>query len=140
MNELERQARTRGSGAPHVAKEGQTHGRAAGMDPSWSNITDPIFHWAAERPDRPAIYVGHHTLTYGELAPLVAKAAVHLGELGIVGQRPRRHQPHQSMITYPGFGPVVRLRATTMELRFDGNPPSAELLGNLPWTIFFRPP
>ena len=45
------------------------------MNPSWTNITDPIFHWAAQRPHQPAFHEGHRTLTYGELAPLVGKAA-----------------------------------------------------------------
>ncbi len=110
------------------------------MDPSWSNITDPIFHWAAERPDRPAIYAGHHTLTYGELAPLVAKAAVHLGELGIAAGDRVAISLTNSIDHFILVLGLLRLGATTMELRFDGNTPPAELLAKFSIRMIFLEP
>ena len=53
------------------------------MDVIWENITDPIFHYARERPQAPAFHEGHVTLSYAALAALVGKAAVHLDGLGI---------------------------------------------------------
>jgi acyl-CoA synthetase (AMP-forming)/AMP-acid ligase II len=48
------------------------------MATRWQNLSDPLFHHAASRPDRPAIIDGPSMLTYGELAELVGKASVYL--------------------------------------------------------------
>jgi acyl-coenzyme A synthetase/AMP-(fatty) acid ligase len=53
------------------------------MQPSWSNITDAIFHYAKERPDAPAIVEGRETIDYRELARLVGNASVFLRESGV---------------------------------------------------------
>jgi acyl-CoA synthetase (AMP-forming)/AMP-acid ligase II len=49
----------------------------------WENISDAIFHHAHERPDAVAIVDAGLTLSYGELAELVRKAAVYLLDQGI---------------------------------------------------------
>jgi len=53
------------------------------MATSWDNVSDAIFHHASERPDAPAIVEGRNTLSYGELAPLVAKCSVYLRDIGV---------------------------------------------------------
>jgi len=53
------------------------------MDLNWQNLTDPIFHWASQRPDSIALRHGPEALTYGQLAPLVGKAAAYLDGMGI---------------------------------------------------------
>ena len=53
------------------------------MQPSWSNITDAIFHYAKERPDAPAIVEGRETIAYRELARLVGNASLYLREIGV---------------------------------------------------------
>jgi long-chain acyl-CoA synthetase len=58
------------------------------MDSTWQNVTDPIFHFAATRPEAPALIEGHRTINYRDLASLVAKASVYHANLGIEpGQR-----------------------------------------------------
>jgi acyl-coenzyme A synthetase/AMP-(fatty) acid ligase len=110
------------------------------MNPSWSNISDPIFHWAAERPHLPALHEGHLTLTYGELAPLVGKAAVYLASLGIgAGDRVAISLTNSIDHFILTLG-LLRLGATTMEVRYDVNAPSADLLANFSIrTIFLEP-
>jgi long-chain acyl-CoA synthetase len=52
------------------------------------NLSDPLFHHAASRPDRPAIIDGPSLLSYRELAELVGKASVYLRGLDVgVGER-----------------------------------------------------
>jgi long-chain acyl-CoA synthetase len=53
------------------------------MAASWENLSDPIFHHAQTRPDAPAVIEGPSTLSYRELAALIAKATVYLRDLGI---------------------------------------------------------
>ncbi|HVM78423.1 MAG TPA: class I adenylate-forming enzyme family protein [Stellaceae bacterium] len=53
------------------------------MQPSWSNISDAIFHYASERPEAVAIVEGRETIDYRELARLVGNASVYLRDLGI---------------------------------------------------------
>jgi acyl-coenzyme A synthetase/AMP-(fatty) acid ligase len=110
------------------------------MNPNWTNITDPIFHWAAERPDQPALHEGHLTLSYGELAPLVGKAAVHLGGLGIgAGDRIAISLTNSIDHFILTLG-LLRLGATTMEIPYDANAPFAELLAKFSIrTIFLEP-
>ena len=58
------------------------------MDPRWQNLSDPIFHCAATRPDATALIEGPERLNYRALAVLVAQATVYLHDLGIEpGQR-----------------------------------------------------
>ncbi len=98
------------------------------MQADWTNITDPVFHWAAERPDQVAFYEGHQCLTYGELAPLVAKAAVHLGERGIrAGDRVALSLTN-SIDHFILLLGLLRLGATPMEIPYEVPPPSPELL------------
>jgi long-chain acyl-CoA synthetase len=110
------------------------------MNPSWTNISDPIFHWAAERPDQPALHEGHLTLTYGELAPLVGKAAVYLGGLGIgAGDRVAISLTNSIDHFILTLG-LLRLGATTMEVPYHVNAPAAELLADFSIrTIFLEP-
>jgi acyl-CoA synthetase (AMP-forming)/AMP-acid ligase II len=54
-----------------------------GMVPQWDNLSDPIFHHAAERPVQPAVIDGPDILTYSEFAALVGQACVWLRGLGI---------------------------------------------------------
>jgi acyl-coenzyme A synthetase/AMP-(fatty) acid ligase len=111
------------------------------MDPAWQNITDPIFHYAAERPDAPAFRQGHVTMTYGELAPLVGKAAVHLHARGF---RPG----HRAAICLTNsidhfiltLG-LLRLGVTTMEVNYDPQrPPSPEVLAKFSIRTIFHEP
>jgi fatty-acyl-CoA synthase len=53
------------------------------MNASWTTISDAVFHHARQRPNAPAIIDGGETLTYGQLATLVAQASVYLHELWI---------------------------------------------------------
>ncbi len=110
------------------------------MNPSWTNITDPIFHWAAERPHQPAFHEGHRTLTYGELAPLVGKAAVHLGGLGIGAGDRVAISLTNSIDHFILLLGLLRLGATTMEIPFDVNGPAPDLLANFSIrTLFLEP-
>lgn len=47
------------------------------------NLSDPIFRYADERPDAPALVEGGATLTYGAVAAYVAKATAYLAGLGV---------------------------------------------------------
>ena len=59
-----------------------------GMAAGWENLSDPIFHHAAARPDARALVDGPTVLDYRRLAELVGSAAAHLHGLGIgVGER-----------------------------------------------------
>jgi acyl-CoA synthetase (AMP-forming)/AMP-acid ligase II len=53
------------------------------MAPLFSNLSDAIFYWARERPDAPAIRERDAVISYGALAPLIGRAAVHLRDLGV---------------------------------------------------------
>ena len=53
------------------------------MAPIFQNLSDPIFHYARTKPEAVAIHEGDHSLTYLQLAALVARAAVHLHDLGV---------------------------------------------------------
>jgi len=49
----------------------------------FENLSDAAFYHAQQRGDAPAIHQGHVTVTYRELAAGIAKAAVHLRDLGV---------------------------------------------------------
>ena len=49
----------------------------------WLNVCDAIFHNARRRPLHPAIVDGGRTITYAELAALVAKTSGHLEKIGV---------------------------------------------------------
>jgi acyl-coenzyme A synthetase/AMP-(fatty) acid ligase len=53
------------------------------MDPGWKNPTDAVFHYAAERPDAPAIVEGGRVIAYRDLAALIGKATVYLDSAGV---------------------------------------------------------
>src|ERR1700722_16509004 len=53
------------------------------IEPVFENLSDAIFHFAQVRPDSPAIHEGTSTVTYRELAGLVANATVYLRDLGV---------------------------------------------------------
>jgi long-chain acyl-CoA synthetase len=53
------------------------------MAPVFENLSDAVFHHARQRPDAPAIHQGKVTLAYREFAGGIAKAAVHLRDLGV---------------------------------------------------------
>ena len=48
----------------------------------WLNVSDAIFHNARRRPSHPAIIDGAHTITYAELAALIAQTSGHLENVG----------------------------------------------------------
>src|SRR5579864_2570495 len=110
------------------------------MQADWTNISDPIFFWAREQPDRVAFYEGRGQLTYGELAPLVGKAAVHLHGLGIrAGDRValRLTNSIDHFILLLG---LLRLGATTLEIPYQATAPTAEELALVSVrTIFLEP-
>jgi len=49
----------------------------------FANITETLPLNAKRRPDHPALILGERAVTYGELAPLVARTAAHLAGLGV---------------------------------------------------------
>ncbi|MGA3307557.1 MAG: AMP-binding protein [Xanthobacteraceae bacterium] len=111
------------------------------MNPDWQNLTDPFFHWAAQRPDAVALRQGPETLSYRELAVLVGKAAVHLDGIGIrqgdcVAINLTNSIDH--LILTLG---LLRLGATTMEIPYNvQRPPHAGLLAQFAVrTVFIEP-
>ncbi len=111
------------------------------MDPNWQNVTDPIFYWAAKRPEAPAFIQGPETLTYGELASLVGKAAVHLDSIGIrAGDRIAINLTNSIDHFILTLG-LLRLGATTMELAYNAqNPPHPALPARFAVrTVFIEP-
>jgi len=112
-----------------------------GMDPRWQNITDPVFHYAVERPQAVAFHEGHFSLTYGALAPLVGKAAVCLDGLGIRAGDPVGICLTNSIDHFILTLGLLRLGATVMEIPYDAQQaPSAELLAKFNiCTVFLEP-
>jgi acyl-coenzyme A synthetase/AMP-(fatty) acid ligase len=111
------------------------------LDPSWQNITDPIFHWAAKRPEAPAFIQLPETLTYGELAPLVGKAAVYLDSIGIrSGDRVAINLTNSIDHFILTLG-LLRLGATTMEMAYgEQRPVTPDQLAKFGiGTIFIEP-
>jgi acyl-coenzyme A synthetase/AMP-(fatty) acid ligase len=111
------------------------------MNPNWQNITDPIFHWAAHRPDALAFHQDRETLTYAELAEFVGKAAVHLDAVGIrAGDRVAINLTNSIDHFILTLG-LLRLGATTMEIAYNAQrPPAAGVLaGFAVRTIFIEP-
>jgi acyl-coenzyme A synthetase/AMP-(fatty) acid ligase len=111
------------------------------MDPNWQNVTDPIFHWAAKRPDAPAFHQAHETLTYRELATLVGRAAVHLDRIGIRGGERVAINLTNSIDHCILTLALLRLGATTMEIPYNTRqPPTADLLARFAVrTVFVEP-
>ncbi len=111
------------------------------MNPAWQNITDPVFHWAAERPQAPALIQGPQTLTYAELAALVGKAAVHLDGSGFrAGDRVAINLTNSIDHFILTLG-LLRLGVTTMEIPYNTRqPPEPELLAtHAIRTVFIEP-
>ena len=89
------------------------------MNPNWQNITDPIFQWATQRPQAPAIIQPPETLSYGELATLVGKAAVYLDGIGIrQGDRVAINLTN-SIDHFILTLALLRLGATTIEMPYN---------------------
>lgn len=111
------------------------------MDARWQNITDPVFHYARERPDAPAFRQGPETLTYGELALLVGKAAVHLDGIGIRSGDRVAINLTNSIDHFILTLALLRLGATTMEIPYNvQQPPSTDLLAQFAMrTVFIEP-
>jgi acyl-coenzyme A synthetase/AMP-(fatty) acid ligase len=111
------------------------------MDRNWQNITDPIFYWAAKRPDAPAFIQPPETLSYGELATLVGKAAMHLDSTGIrAGDRVAINLVN-SIDHFILLLGLLRLGATTMEIPYDyRKPPNPDLLEKLTIGRIFSEP
>jgi hypothetical protein len=64
-------------------RHGMTHDDVAVPGPQgWLNVSDAIFHNARRRPSHPAIIDGARTITYAELAGLIAKTSGHLENVG----------------------------------------------------------
>ncbi|HEX3973204.1 MAG TPA: AMP-binding protein, partial [Stellaceae bacterium] len=92
------------------------------MDPLWQNLSDPIFHCAATRPNAPALIEGPERLSYGALATLVAQATVYLHELG-VGQGDRIGVALTNSIDHVVLQfALFRIGATLVELSADDKP------------------
>ena len=86
------------------------------MARSWDNVSDAIFHHASERPDAPAIVEGPHTISYGELAPLVAKCSVYLRDIGVnPGDRVGVALTNSADHVILSFG-IMRLGAVLIEI------------------------
>jgi acyl-coenzyme A synthetase/AMP-(fatty) acid ligase len=111
------------------------------MNADWQNITDPIFHYATERPDAPAFHQGHLALSYGELATLVGKAAVHFASHGIrAGDRVAITLTNSIDHFILTLG-LLRLGATTMEVNYDPpRSPSPEVLSKFSIRTVFHEP
>ncbi|HLZ06410.1 MAG TPA: class I adenylate-forming enzyme family protein [Bradyrhizobium sp.] len=99
------------------------------MHANWQNITDPIFHWAEQRPDAPAFIQPPETLSYRALAGLIAKAAVYLEGGGVrSGDRVALHLTN-AIDHFILLLALLRLGATTMEIPYSAQqPPTPELL------------
>ena len=99
------------------------------MDATWQNITDPVFHWAAQRPDAPALIQPPETLSYRALATLIGQAAVHLEGEGIrAGDRVAINLTN-AIDHFILLLALLRLGATTMEIPYSAQqPPTPELL------------
>ncbi|HEY1979281.1 MAG TPA: class I adenylate-forming enzyme family protein [Xanthobacteraceae bacterium] len=111
------------------------------MDPSWDNLTDPIFHWAAQRPDAPALRQGPDTLSYRELAALVGKAAAHLDGMGIRQGECVAINLTSSIDHFILSLGLLRLGATTMEVAYNvQRAPDADLLAQFGVRNIFTEP
>ena len=66
-----------------IAAAGADGGGRSAITPRWRNLSDAIFHYAAERPDAPALLENDRRLSYAEFASLVGKASLHLRDLGV---------------------------------------------------------
>jgi long-chain acyl-CoA synthetase len=111
------------------------------MDANYQNVTDPIFHWAAQRPDAPAIIQLPQTLSYGGLATLVGKATVYLDGIGVrQGDRVAINLTN-SIDHFILTLALLRLGATTMELPYSAaTPVAADLLARFSvQRIFIEP-
>jgi long-chain acyl-CoA synthetase len=111
------------------------------MDQNWLNLTDPIFHWAAERPQALALRQGPQTLTYGELAPLVAKASAHLAASGIREHESVGIQLTNSIDHFILTLGLLRLGAAPIEMAYNvQHAPNPELLKQFGVrTVFVEP-
>ena len=82
MSPAQRQGRVGTSGENHAIPV-MTHDDIAVPSPhGWENVADAIFHNARRRPTHPAIVDGPRTITYAELAGLVARTAGHIEGIG----------------------------------------------------------
>lgn len=99
------------------------------MHANWENITDPIFHWAEQRPDAPALIQPPETLDYRALAALIGKAAVHLDREDVrAGDRVALHLTN-AIDHFILLLALLRLGVTTMEIPYSAQQPvSPELL------------
>jgi long-chain acyl-CoA synthetase len=108
------------------------------MAPHGENLSDPIFHHAANRPEARALIDGPAVLTYRELAELVAKASVHLHGLGIgvgdrVGVNLGSGSDHVILVLA-----LLRIGATLTELHYSASsPPEPALLERFGITRIF---
>jgi long-chain acyl-CoA synthetase len=111
------------------------------MNAAWQNISDPIFHWATERPNAPALIQGPETLSYAELAALVGKAAIHLDSRGFrAGDRVAINLSNSIDHFILTLG-LLRLGVTTMEIPYNTRRrPEPELLATHGIrTVFIEP-
>jgi acyl-coenzyme A synthetase/AMP-(fatty) acid ligase len=93
------------------------------MATSWDNLSDPIFHYAAGRPNARALIDGPTVLTYAELADLVGRASVYLASRGIgkgarVGVSLSNSIDHAILMMA-----LLRLGATLAELHYNSLKP-----------------
>ena len=111
------------------------------MEPNWQNITDPVFHYARERPQATAFHEGHISLTYGDLAPLVANTTVYLDGLGICAGDPVGICLTNSIDHFILTLGLLRLGATVIEIPYNAQQaPSRELLAQFSvCTVFLEP-
>ncbi len=85
------------------------------------NLSDPVFHYAAERPDARALIDGPSVLTYRQLADLVGRASVYLTARGIgvgdrVGVSLTNSIDHVILVLA-----LLRVGATLAELHYGGS-------------------
>ncbi len=92
------------------------------METPWINISDAVFDHARTRPAAAALIDGGRTISYGELAALVGKAAVYLKTLGVgAGQRISIAMTNSAEHVVLSLA-VMRIGAVPVELPADLNP------------------
>ncbi len=99
------------------------------LEPQWQNLSDPVFHWAEKTPDATAFIQGPEKVSYGELANLVGKAAVHLDQIGIRAGDRVAISLTNSIDHFILLLGLLRLGATTTEVVYNAErSPSPEFL------------
>ena len=97
---------------------------------SFDNLSDCVFHHAAERPQAPALHHGRETVSYAALAQLVTQATVYLSGQGIKAQDRVGIVLTNSIERVVLALALMRMGAVGIELPMETNPGTLTLLVN----------